>query len=130
MARLLTRPCPRDASTPIALPALPAPRCLSKSQAAAYLGIGVTLLTALGVPSIRLGRRCLYDRLDLDAWLEDYKQRGRARKDETLWPKKQASIEDRILGTGGLQRRSQTAKEYAKALGLKSGKTQKPCSPS
>ena len=109
---------------------LPAPRCLSKEQAAAYLGIEVTLLAELCVPAIKLGRRCVYDKLDLDAWLEEYKQRGRAGKDDTLWPTKMESIEGRILGTGGLRQRSQTAKEYAKALGLKSEKKQKPCSPS
>ena len=41
---------------------LPAARCLSKEQAAAYLGIGVTLLTELNVPALKLGRRCVYDR--------------------------------------------------------------------
>ena len=46
---------------------LPAARCLSKEQAAAYLGIGVTLLTELNVPCIKIGRRCVYDKLDLDA---------------------------------------------------------------
>lgn len=46
---------------------LPALRCLSKEQAAAYLDIGATLLTELGVPSVKIGRRCVYDRIDLDA---------------------------------------------------------------
>ncbi len=45
----------------------PAIRCLSKEEAAQYLGIGVTLLTELEIPYIKLGRRCLYDRVDLDA---------------------------------------------------------------
>lgn len=108
---------------------LPAARCLSKEQAAAYLGIGVTLLTELNVPALKLGRRCVYDKLDLDAWLDEYKQREhwRAGKEKTLWPVKQESIGDRILGSGGLQQRSQTANAYAKALGLKTAKTLKPC---
>ena len=50
---------------------LPVVRCLSKEQAAVYLGIGVTLLAQLGVPCIRLGRRQVFDRVDLDAWLDD-----------------------------------------------------------
>jgi len=108
---------------------LPAPRCLSKEQAAAYLGIGVTLLTELCIPAIKLGRRCVYDKLDLDAWLEEYKQRGRAGK-ELIWPVKQESTEGRILGTGGLIQPSRTAKEYARVLGLKTEKMREPCLPS
>jgi|ERR1039457_5636500 hypothetical protein len=95
---------------------LPAPRCLSKDQASAYLGIGVTLLSELRVPAIKLGRRCVYDVLDLDAWLNEYKQRGRAGKDKTLWPKKQESTEGQILGTGGLIQPSQTVSAYVEAL--------------
>jgi hypothetical protein len=109
----------------IALP-LPAVRCLSKEQAANYLGIGVTLLTELGVPFTKLGRRCVYDKVDLDEWLDDYKQRGRAGK-ETLWHVKPESTADQTLDTGGLVVRSRTAKEYAKALGLKTGMRQKRC---
>ena len=48
---------------------LPAPRCLSKDQAAEYLGIGVTLLAELSVPAIKLGRRCVYDIVDLDDFI-------------------------------------------------------------
>ncbi|OOZ34318.1 helix-turn-helix transcriptional regulator [Solemya velesiana gill symbiont] len=55
---------------------LPATRCLSKLQAAQYLGIGVTLLTEIGPLPIKLGRRCLYDVVDLDAWLDEYKREG------------------------------------------------------
>ncbi|MDO8891550.1 MAG: helix-turn-helix domain-containing protein [Sulfurimicrobium sp.] len=101
-------------------PVLPLPpvRCLTKDQAAEYLGIGVTLLTELGVPAIKFGRRCVYDKVDLDNWLEEYKRRGRAGK-EKLWPVKQESTCDRIQGTGGLQQPSRTELEYARALGLK-----------
>ena len=68
---------------------LPA-RCLSRTQAAAYLGIGRTLLARIGPPPIRLGRRRVYDRVDLDRWLDDHKSRGRAIKEE-LWPEKKDS---------------------------------------
>jgi hypothetical protein len=104
---------------------LPRVRCLSREQAAEYLGIGVTLLSELEVPHIKLGRRCLYDKVDLDEWLNEYKQRGRAGK-ETLWPVKPESTEGRTLGTGGSTQRSRTAGEYAKVLGLKTGKLPKP----
>ena len=104
---------------------LPAVRCLSKEQAAVYLGIGVTLLAQLNVPFVRLGRRCVYDRLDLDAWLDETKgERRRAGKDD-LWPEMKDSTSDRIPVSGGLVRRSPTAKEYAKALGLKTVETRK-----
>lgn len=105
---------------------LPEVRCLSKEQAAVYLGIGVTLLAELGVPFLKMGRRCVYDKVDLDEWLNEYKQRGRAGK-EFIWPVKPESTGDRILDTGGLVQRSQTAREYAKALGLNAGKMRKPC---
>jgi len=105
----------------VSLP-LPAVRCLSKEEAACYLGIGVTLLSELDISFIKIGRRCLYDKVDLDVWIEEYKHReyGRAKKEAT-WPKpKKVSTGGKILVSGGLQQRSQTAKEYAKALELKS----------
>jgi hypothetical protein len=109
---------------------LPPARCLSKEHAADYLGIGVTLLTELEVPFVKLGRRCVYDVLDLDAWLNDYKQRGRAGKDKTLWLKKQESTEGQILGTGGLMQPSQTVSAYAEALRPRTDSKPKRISPS
>ena len=104
---------------------LPAVRCLSKEEAASYLGIGVTLLTELNIPAVKFGRRLVYDKVDLDFWLEDYKQRGRARK-ENLWLVKLDSTKDLAPGIGGLMQHSRTAREYAKALGLKPEKKLKP----
>ena len=82
---------------------LPPVRCLSKEEAARYLGIGVTLLVELDVPAIKFGRRCVYDVLDLDAWLEEYKQREhwRAGKEKSLWPVKQESTGAQIQSSGG-----------------------------
>ena len=104
---------------------LPTVRCLTRRQAAAYLGIGLSLLAELGVPCIRLGRRCTYDRLDLDRWLNDYKHRGRAGK-ESLWPVKADSTGGGIPGTGGSTLYYRAADAYAKALGLKTEKKPKP----
>lgn len=95
---------------------LPAVRCLSKEEAARYLGIGLTLLAELGIPHIKLGRRCVYDVLDLDAWLNDYKQRGRVGKEKSLWPKTPASIDGQTVDIGGLTQSSQTASAYVEAL--------------
>ena len=105
---------------------LPAARCLSKEQTAAYLGIGLTLLAELSVPHVRFGRRCVYDKLDIDAWLDDYKgERRRAGKDN-LWPVMKESTVGRTPAPGGSMQRSPTAKEYAKALGLISRRMPKP----
>ena len=99
-----------------ALP-LPPARCLNKRQAAEYLGIGVTLLAEIGPRPIKIGRRCVYDVVDLNAWLDDYKTRGRA-SEEVLWPEKKDSINARTRRSGGSTRSSRTDAEYAKALGL------------
>ena len=95
------------------------PRCLSREQAARYLGVGRTLLARIGPPPIRLGRRLVYDRVDLDRWLDDHKSRGRAIK-EDLWPEKKDSTEEKIRRTGGSTLSSRTDAEYAKALDLPS----------
>ena len=110
---------------------LPAIRCLTKEQAAEYLGIGVTLLTELGVPYLRMGRRCVYDKVDLDWWLLEYKQRGRAGKDGIKkWPVKPESTGGKIRASGGSMLHYRTASEYAKALGLRTERKPKPSSPS
>jgi predicted DNA-binding transcriptional regulator AlpA len=95
------------------------PRCLSREQAAHYLGIGRTLLARIGPPPVRLGRRLVYDRVDLDRWLDETKSRGRAIKEE-LWPEKKDSTDVRTHRTGGSRSSSRTDAEYAKVLGLKS----------
>lgn len=103
---------------------LPPVRCLSKEQAAEYLGIGLTLLAELAIPHIKFGRRTVYDKVDLDVWLEEYKARGRAGK-ENLWLVKPESIGGRIPATGGLIRYYPTANAYAEALGLKTVRKRK-----
>lgn len=106
---------------------LPAARCLTKDQAAKYLGVGITLLSVLGVPAVKLGRRCVYDVVDLDAWLNEYKSRGRAGKEGIQkWPVKPESTGGKIRASGGSMLSYRTAGEYAKALGLKTEGKQKP----
>jgi len=107
-----------DASLP-----LPPPRCLSREQAAAYLGVGHTLFSGLGIPSVRLGRRLVYDRVDLDAWLDEHKRRGRAMK-EVSWPEDEDSTDDKTHPSGGSTWSSRMDAEYAKALGF--GSSTKP----
>ena len=106
---------------------LPEARILSKEQAALYLGIGVTLLAELAVPFVKFGRRCVYDRIDLDAWLEEYKHRGRAGKASgSKWPVKAASTSDGTPVTGGSMSYCPTADTYAEALRPRARKKLKP----
>src|ERR1035437_9024237 len=93
---------------------LPCARGLSRKQAAAYLGIGITLLAEQGVPFLQIGRRCIYDRVDLDAWLDEYKRRGRARKEFSSWPVKVDSTGGGIPVTGGSMWYYRTADPDAK----------------
>ena len=87
----------------------------TRTEAAQYVGIGITLLSELDVPFLRLGRRSLYDRIDLDRWLDEYKQRGRPGK-EHQWPEHPESTGANDRAFGGLQQPFRTANAYAKAL--------------
>ena len=100
-------------------------RCLTKAQAAEYLGIGVTLFETLGVPCIKFGRRCVYDLVDLDAWLVEYKGRGRAGKEVATWPVKPDSTGEKIRVAGGSIVSYPTVSEYEEVLGLKTEKKPK-----
>jgi hypothetical protein len=106
-----------------ALP-LPPPRGLTKQQAAEYLGIGITLLSQIGPAPIKIGRRCIYDTVDLDQWLDDYKRRGRASK-EALWPEKEDSTDARTRPSGGSTWSSRTDVAYAEALGFRTSDRRK-----
>jgi hypothetical protein len=106
---------------------LPAARCLTAEQAATYLAIGVTLLAELDVPCVKLGRRRVYDKVDLDGWLDEHKRRGRARK-ETEWPEKADSTGGAIRASGGSTWYYPAADAYASALGLHTEPRRKPSS--
>ena len=82
-------------------------------------------MSELDIPAVKFGRRLVYDKVDLDLWLEEYKQRGRAGK-ENLWLVKPEYTADLTLGAGGLMQHSRTAREYEKVLGLKTEKKLKP----
>ena len=76
-------------------------------------------LVELGLLQSVWGRRAVYDRVDLDEWLDDYKSRGRAIKEE-LWPEKKDSTDEKTRRIGGSRLSSQTDARYAEVLGLKS----------
>src|SRR5437660_1264953 len=103
---------------------LPRVRCLTKEQAAEYLGIGVTLLLQLGPQPIKFGRRSVWDVVDLDRWLEEYKGRGRAGKEKSQWPVQQGSTGGDSPAIGGSMSSYRTADEYAEALRPRSSKKQ------
>jgi len=46
------------------------PRLMSEPQAAAYVSLSVNTLRANGPSPRRVGRRVLYDRIDLDRWAD------------------------------------------------------------
>jgi len=56
-----------------------APRLLSVKEAAAYLSVSPWTIRSLGwngeIPEVKIGRRVLYDRLDLDRFIERSKRR-------------------------------------------------------
>ena len=54
----------------------------------------------------------------IDAWLDEYKRRGRAGK-EVEWPVRPGSTGVVTLADGGLQQHYRTAAAYASLLGLK-----------
>lgn len=111
---------------------LPDKRCLSKKEAASYLGIGITLLAELRIPAVKLGRRLVYDKVDLDLWLEEYKRGEREAVGKAgIWTNNthEESTVEMTQTTGGLIQRSLTASDYAKALGLKTNSRQKHYSP-
>lgn len=99
-------------------PALPYPvvRCLTKHDAAQYLGIGVTLFDSLRIPCVRFGRRCVWDRVDLDAWLDKHK-RAAARNDSDTRDDQRGACVDR-RDAGRMAADARVAREYAAVLGL------------
>jgi hypothetical protein len=92
-------------------------RYLTRREAAAYVRCSLRFLDGMGLPFIRKGRCKVYDRIDLDARMQEDKCRGRAWK-ETVWPVNVDSTAARIRGSGGLASFSRMDAAYAKALGV------------
>jgi hypothetical protein len=118
-------PRPRPSKPVREVPLLAAPsRYLTRRAAAVYVCCSVRFLDAIGLPFIRKGRRTVYDRIDLDARMQQDKCRGRAWK-ETLWPVNGDSTAARIRGSGGSASFSRMDAAYAKALGVSTAPTLK-----
>ena len=116
----------RPARTPPA-PLTASTRYFTRLEAAAYIRCSPRFLDGLALPFIRKGRCKVYDRIDLDAHMQDDRQRGRAWK-ETLWPVNVDSTAARIRGTGGSTSFSPTDDDYARALGVSIAPTPRPTS--
>jgi hypothetical protein len=108
---------PRPARQPASPPALATANYLTRTEASAYIRCSPRFLDGLALPFIRKGRCKVYDRVDLDAYMQDDRHRGRAWK-EILWPVNVDSTAARIRGTGGSTSFSRTDAAYAKALGV------------
>jgi hypothetical protein len=109
---------PRTSNAVREVPPADAPsRYVTRREAAAYVRCSLRFLDGMGLPFIRKGRCKVYDRIDLDARMQQDKCRGRAWK-ETLWPVNVDSTAARIRGSGGLASFSQMDAAYAKALGV------------
>src|SRR5277367_1514368 len=107
---------PKSSSAVREVPQAPA-RYLTRREAAAYIRCSLRFLDGLGLPFIRKGRCKVYDRIDLDAHMQQDKCRGRAWK-ETVWPVNVDSTAARIRGSGGLASFLKMDAAYAKALGV------------
>jgi len=119
-------PRSRKASPALAAPVPPASaRYLTRTEAAAYIRCSARFLDGLSLPFIRKGRCKVYDRIDLDAYMQDDRHRGRAWK-EILWPVNVDSTAAGIRGTGGSTSFSRMDDAYAKALGVSIAPTLKP----
>jgi hypothetical protein len=105
-------------------PAAAPARYLTRREAAAYVCCSLRFLDGMELPFIRKGRCKVYDRIDLDARMQQDKCRGRAWK-ETLWPVNVDSTAARIRGSGGLASFSRMDAAYAKALGVSTAPMQK-----
>jgi hypothetical protein len=99
-------------------------RYLTRREAAAYVRCSLRFLDSMGLPYIRKGRCKVYDRIDLDARMQQDKCRGRAWK-EILWPVNVDSTAARTRGSGGSASFSRMDAAYAKALGVSTAPMQK-----
>src|SRR5882672_819149 len=117
--------CPRSSNAVPESPQTSAPsRYLPRREAAAYLRCSLRFLDSMGLPFIRKGRCKVYDRIDLDARMQQDKCRGRAWK-EILWPVNVDSTAARTRGFGGSASFSRMDAAYAKALGVSTAPMQK-----
>ena len=81
------------------------PRLMSIEYAALYLSLSKTTVRSLGIAALRVGRRVLYDRRDLDAWADDLGGKSAA----SDWGAQSAEVERRFLGRRAEKRAQQSS---------------------
>lgn len=111
------------------------PRVLRAKDAPAYLGMDRNKFNKIVKPklvSVKFGSHSVaYDRLDLDAWWEQYKscygQPGAdiSKKGNQLWPKKEVSQVYSLEKASGMSIKLSTVNDFAKALERVTSKKQK-----
>jgi len=113
------------------------PRLIRLRDAPHYLGMDRNRFNAEVRPfvtEIRIGVQGIaFDRLDLDAWAEDYKQRngrpGTPRKGEHLWGVHEARAFAGAAASGTSRSRSEAVAAFAKALEVTTWKKRSATSP-
>lgn len=105
------------------------PRLIRFRDAPMYLGMDRKRFNKEVRPSlvvIPIGDQGLaFDRLDLDAWVEDYIGRnGRPAQEGELWDAKERQVSTNVKASGTLTKRS-TDDDFAKALARATSKKQK-----
>ena len=103
-----------------ATPALQ-PRFIRLRDAAFYLGMDRNRFNAEvrhHITTIPIGRQGVaFDRLELDAWVEDYKSRnGRPAKRSKIWDAEDHRVSTEEATTGGLTRKSKDTEDWRKAV--------------
>lgn len=96
------------------------PRIIRLRDAPHYLGMDRNRFNTEVRPDlteIPIGEQGIaFDRLDLDAWVEHYKEcNGRPAKRRFVWDKKECQDSHYAMGSGTLTKRS-TVNEFTKAL--------------
>lgn len=100
---------------------IPEKRYLSREEASTWLGLSVDTFAGLKIPYCDFGPRCRrWDVLDIVAFAEQTKQRDSARTSEIKRRRQKCdSINVRTHQFGGPIEETKTAKDTAKALGLR-----------
>lgn len=102
-------------------------RLIRQSEAPTYLSFSEPVFNQLVRPfvtEIRQGRMVLYDRLDLDAWVEQFKAaNGRPAKENLQWQKEPQALEKKVKS--GILKKSSPVSLFDKALAKRNSTKQK-----
>lgn len=96
------------------------PRVIRLRDAPAYLGMDKNRFNnevRPEIPEIKMGAKSVcFDRQDLDAWFEGFKDHNIKRKEHQLWDKKECRGYTSEMASGTLTNKSKEQAEFAKAL--------------